>query len=421
MLYIFFKNLCNYGVRFYFRCIYYLGSEKIPSNEPVLFVGNHSNSALDGIIISGLSARYDIFWLARGDVFKKKWVGDFMFNINNIPIYRASEVGYSDLKKNNETFDLCFKTLSQNKVVGIFAEGITVHERMLQRPFKKGAARLAFQAHEAINRPIKIVPVGVNYTHLAKTQASVFVNFGESFSTAPFYETYLVNQAKAIKEFTNYLEEKLNNQIINYDLVIDKTALETILEVNRNERNDKEDVGVIYESNKFDLENSLVNNLINGQNSQDLSYETLKNKANAYAEALSKNSLNDTQFIESKNGVSFFRKILGSLASIINFIPNTIAKNFVENKVKKIEFYTSVRFAISTIVYPLFIILSGIFSTFFVGKIGLLLIILLPIISYFGNRNLKSIAINKVINGDTIIHLRNNLVAELAIFNRNKA
>ena len=219
MIFYFLRFFVQIALKFYFRTIYFLNEASIPDNEPIIVAGNHSNSALDAIIIDAFLEKNKLYWLARGDVFANKYIANFMTSLRTAPIYRSSEVGFVDIKRNNESFEICFSLLAKNRMVGIFPEGITVHERKLQTPFKKGFARLAFQAHEKLGRPIMIMPVGVSYHSLTKTRTDVFVKFGQAFSTELFFDEYKTNQANALKNITQHLENELFKIIINYDSV----------------------------------------------------------------------------------------------------------------------------------------------------------------------------------------------------------
>ena len=60
----------------------------------------------DAMIIDAFLRKNKLYWLARGDVFANKWVGKFMTSVRTAPIYRSSEVGFVDIKRNNESFEI---------------------------------------------------------------------------------------------------------------------------------------------------------------------------------------------------------------------------------------------------------------------------------------------------------------------------
>ena len=92
---------------------------------------------MDAIMVGSALPRRSWF-LARSDVFRKKWLANFLSFIGVIPIYRLLE-GAENLQRNDETFDKCSKMLEQKKAIIIFSEGLCIQERRL-RKLKKGTA-----------------------------------------------------------------------------------------------------------------------------------------------------------------------------------------------------------------------------------------------------------------------------------------
>ena len=93
-----------------------------------------------------------------------------------MPVYRTSE-GVENLGENYKTFDACLEIFRAHGVIHIFSEGKCINEWHL-RPLKKGTARLAIKAWEE-NIPLKVLPVGINYSSFNMFGKNVFINFGE--------------------------------------------------------------------------------------------------------------------------------------------------------------------------------------------------------------------------------------------------
>jgi 1-acyl-sn-glycerol-3-phosphate acyltransferase len=145
---------------------------------PLLIAANHPNSFLDAIILSSLF-KQPIYSLARGDAFTNKLVTRILTSLNMLPVYRVSE-GVENLEHNYTTFDACQKLLSDNKIILIFSEGRCINEWRL-RPLKKGTARLALTAWMH-NVPLRVLPLGINYSSFRKFGKIIILNFG-SFIT----------------------------------------------------------------------------------------------------------------------------------------------------------------------------------------------------------------------------------------------
>ena len=93
-----------------------------------------------------------------------------------LPVYRVSE-GVENLEHNYTTFDACEKLFEKNKIVLIFSEGRCINEWHL-RPLKKGTARLALTAWQH-NIPLKVLPLGINYSSFRKFGKNMHLNFGK--------------------------------------------------------------------------------------------------------------------------------------------------------------------------------------------------------------------------------------------------
>ncbi|MES2795557.1 MAG: 1-acyl-sn-glycerol-3-phosphate acyltransferase [Bacteroidota bacterium] len=380
MIFNFLRFFVELAFKFYFRTIYFLNEASIPDGQPIIVAGNHSNSALDAMIIDAFLKKNKLYWLARGDIFNNKWLGKFMTAVRTAPIYRASEVGFVDIKRNNDSFNLCFDLLNQNRMVGIFPEGVTVHERKLQTPFKKGFARLAFQAHEKLGRPIMVLPVGVSYHSLTQTRTDVFVKFGAVFSTELFYNDYKTNQANALKNITQYLETQLNDNIINYDEVKDQNGLNLALNANDAlmRQNKPRVFGLSTDENYFNNELKIVNYFIDKQ--RDKKKIDVKFESNLFA----KKSAMET----SKSGLNFLKfgylSLLITIAEIIYFLPNQFSKYFIKQKIKKPAFWGTVRFGLLYFIFPIYIAGLAFIASLFSKIAVLIVLILFPLLVFLG-------------------------------------
>jgi 1-acyl-sn-glycerol-3-phosphate acyltransferase len=175
---------------------------------------NHPNSFFDAIVIA-VNYPKPIYFLARGDAFKKPLVAAFLNSLQLIPIYRLSE-GKSNLVKNEDTFKRCLSLLKNKETILIFSEGICVNEWQL-RPLKKGTARLALMASTENKAVVKIQPTNINYSSFDKNPKQVVLNFNAEFeleesttkSDADFYNAFNSKlQAGMIKNLVIQSEKK---------------------------------------------------------------------------------------------------------------------------------------------------------------------------------------------------------------------
>ena len=134
----------------------------LKAKGPLLIIANHPNSFLDAIII-GAQYKRRIYFLARGDAFKKRHHRFFLGLLNMIPIYRLRE-GKENLHLNEFAFNESVKFLQKGEAVLIFIEGVCMNTHQLQ-PFKKGATRILEGAHNKGIFPILHI-IGIGYNQL---------------------------------------------------------------------------------------------------------------------------------------------------------------------------------------------------------------------------------------------------------------
>lgn len=141
----------------------------------MLLASNHPNSFLDSVLLDTVFQE-PVWSLARGDVFKKPFYIKLLTALKILPVYRTSE-GVENLSENYKTFEECIAIFRKGGIITIYSEGKCINEWHL-RPLKKGTARLAVKAWDE-NIPLKIVPVGINYSSFSRFGKNIFLNFGE--------------------------------------------------------------------------------------------------------------------------------------------------------------------------------------------------------------------------------------------------
>lgn len=148
----------------------------------MLLACSHPNSFLDAILMDILFEE-TIWSLTRGDAFINKPVSAILYRLKMLPVFRPSE-GVENLEKNYNTFDACIELFRKNGVVLIFSEGLCENEWHL-RKLKKGTARLAIRCQDE-QIPLKIIPVGINYSSFRRFGKNIFINFGNPFTMDSF-------------------------------------------------------------------------------------------------------------------------------------------------------------------------------------------------------------------------------------------
>lgn len=175
MLYHFIKIFARLAIKISCRKIIINKPGFLDEQGPLLLACNHPNSFLDYVILDTIFKK-PVWSLARGDVFKKPFYARLLTSLKILPVYRTSE-GVENLSENYKTFSDCLEIFRKKGIVTIFSEGKCINEWHL-RPLMKGTARLTIKAWEN-NIPLRVLPVGINYSSFTRLGKNVFINFGE--------------------------------------------------------------------------------------------------------------------------------------------------------------------------------------------------------------------------------------------------
>ena len=211
MLYTLLKFPAKLALYFYCRKIIINKKDFLQSDGPLLIAANHPNSFLDAIILATLF-KQPIYSLARGDVFVNKFYNRLLLSLNMLPVYRISE-GAENLEHNYTTFSSCIEIFKKNGIVLIFSEGRCINEWHL-RPLKKGTARLAMSAWQQ-DIPLKILPLGINYSSFRIFGKNLILNFGEIITSKDFEAN--LSDGKTVNDFNFKLEQQLKKLVIEVE------------------------------------------------------------------------------------------------------------------------------------------------------------------------------------------------------------
>ena len=207
MFFEFIKIPAQLALSIYCRDIKINHKEFLNSQGPLIIASNHPNSFLDAVIIATILKK-PVYSLARGDAFSNKFVSKILAKLNMLPVYRMSE-GSENLETNYHTFDACIDIFKKNGIVLIFSEGLCENEWHL-RPLKKGTARIGMKSWEKII-PLKILPLGINYSSFHKFGKNIQLDFGELISRDQFSSSD--SFGKKINQFNDVLQNELKKLV----------------------------------------------------------------------------------------------------------------------------------------------------------------------------------------------------------------
>lgn len=332
------------ALRRFFRKIHITNVERIPRNKPVILAANHPTAFIEPCVLACFLDR-PLYFLVRGDLFKKPVYARMLRSLHMLPVYRMKDRGYAYLKRNYETFNYCYDALNENKTVMILAEGRTIHEKRL-RPIQKGTARIAFGTLEQYpDREIYVVPVGVNYTYADRPGSEVMIDFGEPILASQYWEQYQHNSNQAITDLTQELRSRLEKRVIIIDRKADEELTEYLLRLNRSERLADFHPDITQDQRPFEEEKAIAD-CINDMGQKERG--NLLMTVRRYFEELEQSKITDAALkrFDQRDVPPAWLILLGwapyQLVRLFFWPPLRLAKYIADSRVRAIEFYSSV-------------------------------------------------------------------------------
>ena len=192
------------------------GHENLPKKgEPVIYVLNHHNFLLDGLML-WVGLNRETSCLGKSTFFGHPISRLALETFRAIPIYRKKDDGQpygpnGDVAERNQfVLAHCRALLHEGKSFVIFPEGTTHSENRLL-PLQAGVARIALQAEDEADwqRDIKVVPVGVYYEEKTKFRSNVHLVVNRPLSVQNYKEAYEADPQQASDSFIAQISKSL--------------------------------------------------------------------------------------------------------------------------------------------------------------------------------------------------------------------
>ncbi len=179
------KVFVDWCTRRSYRKISVKGVENIPEDGAVLLSPNHTNTLLDALVVLQASRDAKVFG-ARADIFNNPFIAKIMTFMRILPMVRQRD-GLRNVLKNHESFEIIVDTLKNGMPFCLFPEGRHRPAHSLL-PLGKGITRTAVAANDLFgkDRPVYIVPVGIEYGDYFRYRSTCLVSFGKPLNVTKF-------------------------------------------------------------------------------------------------------------------------------------------------------------------------------------------------------------------------------------------
>lgn len=349
LFYFFIRPIARIGIWMYYRKIFLANFERIPKGKPVILAANHPTGFMEPCVMAVFMKR-PLFFLVRGDFFRKPVFNFLMRALNMIPIFRKRDGNFRDLKSNYASFKTCYQALRQNKTIMIFPEGNAVHEKRL-RPVKKGISRMAygaFQQHPDME-DLYIVPVGISYTYSERPRSEIMVSCGEAISVRQILEETGDHFATFDQTLRKVVTERMKENLVHIDNPADESLIEQLQQIKRGQINYQSVFPVLSPDNQLLESDRLITQQVKHWDKPKK--VELQQLSQTFFKALKQTKL-PVEVIAQPVRFSILGKLLFGLSTLpvwiayaFVYIPARIAKNIADNKVKRTEFYSPVMLA----------------------------------------------------------------------------
>lgn len=342
-----------------------VGLEQLDPTKTYIFTPNHQGALIDAMAILGMKQRWQPVFLARADIFKNPRVACILYYLKILPIFRIRD-GYESLSNNDRVFQKTLDVLRCRNGLVMLPEGNHGGFKRL-RPLKKGVARIAFRAIQAMPEgpEIQIVPVGLDYSNYVNARSHLLVRLGKPFGLEPYMDLYRQNPALAYNALLDDLGQRMRAEMIHIETEEHYAAYMRLLELFSHVYIKRH--GLRRTRNqKFVIDKQLVDALDSMQRTQPEQYASTVAKLHRYDGITTEHRLsNHAAPFGSAPWALLPVQALALLATLPVFVYGYV-NNFlalavpykVSGMFKDKQFISSVRYVVALIVFPLLYLLQ---------------------------------------------------------------
>lgn len=208
------KIIVDHHLKRSFTRYHVTGKENIPKDGACVFSSNHCNTLMDALVLIASTWSKKVF-IARGDIFKNHTIAKILRWMRILPIFRMRD-GLNQVRdKNTDTIEQSIDVIHDEVPLFIFPEAAHRTKHSL-RKLSKGIFHITLEANSRFGdeKPVYIVPVGLEYGDYFRFRSTVLVNYGKPINVTEYVKQHPEkNEVAVINELKDILSEKMSHLI----------------------------------------------------------------------------------------------------------------------------------------------------------------------------------------------------------------
>ncbi len=212
-LYTFLRFFVDYACRHSYRRFEVHGLKGLPKDGALIYGINHSNTLMDALVVLATSRHKKVF-MARGDIFSNPKIAKILKFLRILPLFRIRN-GVAAVRNNADSMEQAVDVVHDKVGLYLFPEGRHRTKHSLLQ-LSKGIFHIAMDSNREFgeDRPVYLVPVGIEYGDYFRFRSTCMVNFGEPINVTDFIKNSTEeNEAVLMNQLREMLSENLSKLI----------------------------------------------------------------------------------------------------------------------------------------------------------------------------------------------------------------
>lgn len=352
-LYTFLRFFVDYACRHSYRRFEVHGLKGLPKDGALIYGINHSNTLMDALVVLATSRHKKVF-MARGDIFSNPKVAKILKFLRILPLFRIRN-GVAAVRNNADSMEQAVDVVHDKVGLYLFPEGRHRTKHSLLQ-LSKGIFHIAMDSNREFgeDRPVYLVPVGIEYGDYFRFRSTCMVNFGEPINVTDFIKNSTEeNEAVLMNQLREMLSENLS-KLITY--IPDDEDYDPTWEIVKM-KNEKRSGG-LYK--KMLRNKATVEKVQEFKEKNPEEAKSLFDRVMAFAKSRVENKISVTSTAKKRPLLNSLWKMMVALIGLPYFLASTVVNAIVwvptiiiKSKLKDPAWGNTVCFAGKLLVFPL--------------------------------------------------------------------